>query len=69
MIDIYAEFNKQKLKSKMLHQIHYERIFNVWNDEKEIVKKIIKDKMENVYKLSVPLEVDIEEGTNWYNAK
>ncbi len=69
MIDIYAEFNKQKLKSKMLLQIHDELIFNVLNDEKEIVKKIIKDKMENVYKLSVPLEVDIEEGTNWYNAK
>ena len=69
MIDIYAEFNKQKLKSKMLLQIHDELIFNVLNDEKEIVRKIIKDKMENVYKLSVPLEVDIEEGTNWYNAK
>ena len=69
MIDIYEEFNKEGLKSKMLLQIHDELVFNVVNGEKTKVKAIIKDKMENVYKLSVPLEVDIEEGTNWYDAK
>jgi DNA polymerase-1 len=69
MIEIYNEFNKKKLKSKMILQIHDELIFNVLNEEKEEVKKIVKDKMENVYKLSVPLVVDIEEGTNWYNTK
>ena len=69
MINIYDEFSKQNLKSKMILQIHDELIFNVLNDEKEKVKKIIKDKMENVYKLKVPLVVDIEEGTNWYDTK
>lgn len=69
MIEIYNEFNKKKLKSKMILQIHDELIFNVLNEEKEEVKKIVKDKMENVYKLSVPLVVDMEEGTNWYNTK
>ena len=69
MIDIFNEFNKKKLKSKMILQIHDELIFNVYKDEEKIVKEIIKDKMENAYKLSVPLEVDIEEGTNWYDAK
>ena len=69
MIRIYDEFNKKNLKSKMILQIHDELIFNVYNSEKEEVKKIIKDKMENVYKLNVPLVVDIEEGSNWYEAK
>ena len=69
MIDIYEEFNKEGLKSKMLLQIHDELVFNVVNGEKTKVRNIIKDKMENVYKLSVPLVVDIEEGTNWYDAK
>ena len=53
----------------MILQIHDELIFNVVKDEKEEVKKIVKDKMENAYKLDVPLVVDIEEGTNWYDAK
>ena len=69
MINIFDEFNKKNLKSKMILQIHDELIFNVYKDEKDLVKKIIKEKMENAYKLSVPLEVDIEEGANWYDAK
>ena len=69
MIRIYDEFNKKHLKSKMILQIHDELIFNVLKEEKEEVKKIIKDKMENVLKLNVPLVVDIEEGNNWYEAK
>ena len=69
MIEIYEEFNKKKLKSKMILQIHDELIFNVITEELEEVKKIVKDKMENVYKLNVPLVVDIEEGKNWYDAK
>ena len=69
MIDIYEEFEKNNLKSKMILQIHDELIFNVYENEKNEVKSIIKDKMENVYKLNVPLIVDIEEGKNWYDAK
>ena len=69
MINIFEEFNKRNLKSKMILQIHDELIFNVVNEEKEIVKEIIKDKMESAFKLKVPLVVDIEEGTNWYDAK
>ena len=53
----------------MILQIHDELIFNVYEKEKNEVKSIIKDKMENVYKLNVPLIVDIEEGKNWYDAK
>ena len=69
MIEIYEEFNKKKLKSKMILQIHDELIFNVLDKEIDIVKKIVRDKMENVYTLKVPLIVDIEEGKSWYDAK
>lgn len=69
MVEIYDEFKKQGLKSKMLIQVHDELVFNVLNDEVETVKKIVKDIMENTYKLDVPLVVDIETGSNWYEAK
>ena len=69
MIDIYNEFNRLNLKSKMILQVHDELIFNVKNDELEKVKKIVINFMENAYKLNVPLEVDVEIGKNWYDAK
>lgn len=69
MIDIYNEFNRLKLKSKMILQVHDELIFNVYNDELEKVKEVVINCMENAYKLNVPLEVDIEIGKNWYDAK
>ena len=69
MIDIFEEFNKKKLKSKMIIQVHDELVFDVKEDELEIVKEIVKEKMENVYKFDVPLKVDIEYGKDWYDAK
>ena len=69
MVEIASELKNKKLKSKMLLQVHDELIFNVYKDEIEVVKKIVKDIMENTYKLSVPLKVDIETGNNWYEAK
>lgn len=69
MIEIYNEFNRLGLKSKMLIQVHDELVFNVLNSEKETVKEIVTNIMENTYKLSVPLKVEINEGNNWYEAK
>ena len=69
MVEIYNEFNKRKLKSKMLIQVHDELVFNVLNSELDEVKTIVRDIMENTFKLSVPLKVDIEYGKNWYEAK
>ena len=69
MVEIDNIFEKEKLKSTMLLQVHDELIFNVTKDEVDIVKKIVKETMENTIKLSVPLEVDIEVGSNWYDAK
>ena len=69
MIEIQNELEKRNLRSKMLLQVHDELIFNVLNDELDIIKSIVKEIMENTYKLSVPLVVDIEYGKNWYEAK
>lgn len=69
MIEIYKEFNDKKLKSKMLIQVHDELVFNVYNDELDTVKEIVKRIMENTYTLNVPLVVDIEVGKDWFEAK
>ena len=69
MIEIFKEFNECNLKSKMLIQVHDELVFNVVKDEEEIVKEIVKRIMENTYQLNVPLKVDIETGSDWYEAK
>ena len=69
MIDIDSEFKEKNIKSKMLLQIHDELIFEVKEEEKDIVKKIVKEKMENAFKLSVPLVVDINMGKDLYEAK
>ena len=69
MVEIYEIFNERKLKSKMLLQVHDELIFNVYNDELDVVKDIVYNTMTKVFNLSVPLDVDIETGNNWYEAK
>lgn len=69
MIDIDKEFIKRNLKTKMIIQVHDELIFDVPNEEIEIVKKIVSDLMENACKLEVPLKVDIEYADNWYDVK
>ena len=53
----------------MLLHIHDELVFNVLNDEVDIVKNIVKDIMENIITLNVPLEVDMNFGKNLYEAK
>lgn len=69
MIEIDAYINEHNLKSTMLMQVHDELIFNVVNEEKDIITNMVKEIMEGTIKLNVPLEVDIEYGENWYDAK
>ena len=69
MIKVDEEMTKRNLKSKMLIQVHDELVFSVPLEEKEIMEELVRNVMENIYKLKVPLVVDVESGTNWYNAK
>ena len=69
MVEVDNKIKQNNLKSKMILQVHDELIFDCLIDEKDELIKIVKDSMENVCKLSVPLVVDIECGTDWYDAK
>jgi len=68
MIDVFNEFEIKNLKSKMILQVHDELVFDVYKPELEVVKEIVKNKMENAVKLSIPLTVDIGAGNNWLEA-
>jgi len=66
MIQIFETMKAKNLKTKMILQIHDELIFDVPKNELAQVFEIVKNKMENVVELHVPLTVDINYGENWY---
>ncbi|WP_213520878.1 DNA polymerase I [Nonlabens sp.] len=68
MINIYKKFEEMNCKSKMLLQVHDELVFDIHNDELEDMKKLIQEEMQNAYKLSVPLDVEVGIGQNWLEA-
>ena len=68
MINIFEELEKRQLRSKMILQVHDELVFEALNDETEELSDIVKEKMQNAYKLKVPLKVDIGIGKNWLEA-
>jgi DNA polymerase-1 len=65
MIRIDAELRERKLRSRMLLQVHDELVFEVPEEEVDTVKRLVTDRMENVYALKVPLKVEVGVGTNW----
>jgi DNA polymerase I len=68
MINIHNEIIKRKLRAKMILQVHDELVFDVPDEEIEIIKPLIKEKMINAIKLKVPLEVEVGVGKNWLEA-
>ena len=68
MINIHNRFKKENFKSKMLLQVHDELVFDAHKDELEIIQPIIKYEMENAFKMSVPLDVEMGIGENWLEA-
>ncbi|MFP4025846.1 MAG: DNA polymerase I [Thiohalospira sp.] len=68
MVDVFNELEKQNLKTKMILQVHDELIFDVYKPELEKIKEIVKNKMEDAVKLSIPLTVDLGTGENWLEA-
>jgi DNA polymerase-1 len=66
MIRLTKIFKKNHYKSKIIINIHDELIFNVYNQELNTIKKIIKNVMENIIIISVPLKVNIGVGSNWH---
>ena len=69
MVNVYNTLKERNLKSKIVLQIHDELLIETLEEEKEEVKEILKSCMENAIKLEVPLNVEVEEGKNWFQAK
>jgi len=65
MIAIQGRLEKEKLAAKMILQVHDELLFEAPVREKDALEKLVKEEMENVYKLAVPLVVEIGTGPNW----
>ncbi|SRX72270.1 DNA polymerase I [Aequorivita antarctica] len=68
MINIYKKLEEENYKSKMLLQVHDELVFDTYKPELEKLKTMVKHEMENAYKLTVPLDVDLGVGDNWLEA-
>ena len=68
MIRVSDRIKKEKLKSRLILQVHDELIVEAPNSEAEIVKKLVTEEMENACNLSVKLTADANIGKNWYDA-
>ncbi len=68
MINIYNKLEEGNYKSKMLLQVHDELVFDIYKPELNELKPLIKSEMENAFKLSVSLDVDLGLGDNWLEA-
>jgi DNA polymerase-1 len=68
MIEIFRKLKKNRLKSKMISQVHDELVFEIPEDEKEFMVEMVKEKMEGVMELKVPLIADTYTGKNWDEA-
>jgi DNA polymerase I len=69
MVRIHAALAGRRLRSRMLLQVHDELVFEVPPDEIEPMRTLVREHMENVVELEVPLVVDIGVGPNWLDAK
>jgi len=69
MVRIHQAIQDRKLAGRMLLQVHDELIFEVPPEEVEVMTELVRDRMENVVQLQVPLVVDIGTGPNWLDAK
>ena len=68
MINIHKKLQEGNYKTKMLLQVHDELVFDVYKPELDAIKTLVKTEMESAYKLSVPLDVDLDIGDNWLEA-
>ncbi|WP_057937166.1 DNA polymerase I [Algoriphagus resistens] len=68
MIDVHKWMKKEKLKSKMILQVHDELVFDAHKDEVEILKANVPGLMSNAIQMAVPVEVEVGTGTDWLQA-
>jgi DNA polymerase I len=68
MINVHRELSSEKLKTRMLLQVHDELVFDLFAPEEAQVWAIVEDKMRNAIELAVPIEVEIGVGKTWLEA-
>ncbi|PZD95840.1 DNA polymerase I [Paenibacillus sambharensis] len=69
MVKMDQTLRERGLKSRMLLQVHDELVFEVPEDELELMKTLVPEVMESALELDVPLKADVNYGVNWYEAK
>ena len=69
MIEVYRKMKAGGYKSRVLLQVHDELVAEVVKEEKEEIAALLKETMESVVKLKVPLVADVNEGKNWAETK
>ncbi len=69
MVRVYKRLKSENLKARLILQVHDELIVEAPLNEKEQVKMLLKEEMENACKLNVPLVVDMNTGKSWYDTK
>jgi DNA polymerase-1 len=69
MVNVSDRIKREQLNSRLILQVHDELLLEVEKNELEIVENIVKDEMETAINLEVPLIVDLNWGSNWYEAK
>ena len=68
MIRVNQSLREQNLRSKLILQVHDELLIEAWQEEVEQVKAILKRDMETAADLAVKLEIDMNQGADWYGA-
>ncbi|MGD8983498.1 MAG: DNA polymerase I, partial [Desulfobacteraceae bacterium] len=68
MINIHKILERENLRTRMILQVHDELLFEVKEDEIDLIRSMVKEEMEGVHRLDVPLKVDVKVGRNWDEA-
>ena len=68
MIRVHQRLKAEGLKSRLLLQVHDELLIEAYTEELDAVEQILSEEMEGAAELSVPLEIDMKQGENWYEA-
>jgi DNA polymerase-1 len=68
MVRVFERIREEGLKSRLIMQVHDELVFEVPEEEKEVMEGLVKKEMEHAVNLKVPLKVDVNYGMNWSEA-
>ena len=68
MVKVYREMEERQLKSKMILQVHDELVFDACKEELDTLTELVRRCMSGSMHLSVPLDVDVNAGNNWFEA-